>query len=67
MQLKTQLEAILEKAASKKEYKSEFEEFKAYQLEPNSEVDFSDEFINGLSDEDKNLLTSLKRIDKYSL
>ncbi|ARV16329.1 bifunctional aspartate kinase/homoserine dehydrogenase I [Polaribacter sp. SA4-12] len=39
-----ELEAILEKAASKKEYKSEFEKFKEYQLEPNNSVDFSKEF-----------------------
>ncbi|WP_282073550.1 bifunctional aspartate kinase/homoserine dehydrogenase I [Polaribacter atrinae] len=38
------LEAILELAASKKEYKSNFEEFKEYQLAPNSAVDFSEEF-----------------------
>ncbi|MDN3621126.1 bifunctional aspartate kinase/homoserine dehydrogenase I [Polaribacter undariae] len=39
-----ELEAILDKAASKKEYKTKFEKFKAYQLEPNSSVDFSYEF-----------------------
>ncbi|AUC22103.1 bifunctional aspartate kinase/homoserine dehydrogenase I [Polaribacter sejongensis] len=39
-----ELEAILDKAASKKEYKTKFEKFKAYQLEPNSSVDFSQEF-----------------------
>ncbi|MCL7764853.1 bifunctional aspartate kinase/homoserine dehydrogenase I [Polaribacter sp. Z014] len=39
-----ELEAILEKAASKKEYKTKFEKFKTYQLEPNNSVDFSDEF-----------------------
>ncbi|QVY65034.1 bifunctional aspartate kinase/homoserine dehydrogenase I [Polaribacter sp. Q13] len=39
-----ELEAILDKAASKKEYKTKFEKFKAYQLEPNSSVDFLDEF-----------------------
>ncbi|WP_218599732.1 bifunctional aspartate kinase/homoserine dehydrogenase I [Polaribacter sp. NJDZ03] len=39
-----ELEAILEKAASKKEYKTKFEKFKTYQSEPNSTVDFSEEF-----------------------
>jgi len=39
-----ELEAILEKAASKKEYKSAFEAFKEYQLAPNNSVDFSKEF-----------------------
>ena len=39
-----ELETILEKAASKKEYKSEFEAFKEYQLAPNRSVDFSKEF-----------------------
>ena len=38
------LEAILEKAASKKEYKTKFKKFKEYQLEPNSAVNFSEEF-----------------------
>ena len=38
------LESILNKAASKKEYKNKFEEFKEYQLEPNRLVDFSKEF-----------------------
>ena len=38
------LEAILQKAAAKKEYKSKFEKFKEYQLEPNNSVDFSQEF-----------------------
>ena len=39
-----ELEAILEKAASKNEYKSAFETFKEYQLESNNSVDFSKEF-----------------------
>ncbi|MGJ8761722.1 MAG: bifunctional aspartate kinase/homoserine dehydrogenase I [Polaribacter sp.] len=39
-----ELEDILDKAASKKEYKTKFEKFKAYQSEPNSSVDFSQEF-----------------------
>jgi len=38
------LEAILNKASSKKEYKTKFEKFKKYQLEPNKEIDFSKEF-----------------------
>ena len=38
------LETILEKAAAKKEYKKAFEDFKEYQLIPNGEVDFSNEF-----------------------
>jgi homoserine O-acetyltransferase len=38
------LESILEKAAAKKEYKTKFEKFKEYQLEPNKTVDFSQEF-----------------------
>lgn len=38
------LEAILEKAAQKKAYKSTFEIFKKYQLAPNTTVDFSEEF-----------------------
>jgi bifunctional aspartokinase / homoserine dehydrogenase 1 len=38
------LEKILEKAAAKKEYLSDFEELKSYQLEPNKNVDFSAEF-----------------------
>ena len=39
-----ELESILNNAASKTTYKSKFEEFKEYQLEPNSNVDFSEEF-----------------------
>lgn len=39
-----ELEIILEKAASKKEYKSKFEAFKKYQQEPTNSVDFSEEF-----------------------
>ena len=39
-----ELEKILEKAAAKKEYLSDFEELKSYQLEPNKNVDFSAEF-----------------------
>ncbi|PQJ69411.1 bifunctional aspartate kinase/homoserine dehydrogenase I [Polaribacter butkevichii] len=39
-----ELEAILDKAASKKEYKTKFDKFKEYQLAPNSAVDFSEEF-----------------------
>lgn len=38
------LETILQKAAAKKEYKSKFEKFKEYQLEPNNLVDLSQEF-----------------------
>ena len=38
------LEAILKKAAAKKEYKTKFEKFKNYQQEPNKNVHFSDEF-----------------------
>lgn len=38
------LEVILEKAAAKKDYKTQFDNFKEYQLEPNNFVDFSDEF-----------------------
>jgi homoserine O-acetyltransferase len=38
------IEAILEKAAAKKEYKSRFKKFKEYQLQPNNLVDFSLEF-----------------------
>jgi homoserine O-acetyltransferase len=38
------LEAILETASAKKNYKIAFEIFKKYQLEPNSGVDFSEEF-----------------------
>ena len=38
------LESILQRAASKKEYKSKFEKFKEYQQEPNAEVDLSQEF-----------------------
>ncbi|WP_298878996.1 bifunctional aspartate kinase/homoserine dehydrogenase I [uncultured Polaribacter sp.] len=39
-----ELESILQNAAAKTAYKSKFEEFKEYQQEPNSEVDFSEEF-----------------------
>ncbi|MGJ8745407.1 bifunctional aspartate kinase/homoserine dehydrogenase I [Polaribacter sp.] len=39
-----ELESILQKAASKKEYKSKFEKFKEYQLVPNNLVDLSEEF-----------------------
>ena len=39
------LESILQKAASKTEYISKFEEFKKYQQIPNDEVDFSKEFL----------------------
>ncbi|WP_405611614.1 bifunctional aspartate kinase/homoserine dehydrogenase I [Polaribacter sp. Asnod1-A03] len=39
-----ELEAILQKASSKKEYKTKFDKFKEYQLAPNNTVDFSDEF-----------------------
>ena len=38
------LEAILDLAASKKEYKNAFTKFKEYQLLPNNSVDFSEEF-----------------------
>ena len=38
------LEVILEKAASKKDYKNKFQKFKDYQQEPNGKVDFSKEF-----------------------
>jgi homoserine O-acetyltransferase len=38
------LEAILEKSAGKKAYKSAFEEFKKYQLAPNKDSDFLEEF-----------------------
>ena len=38
------LEAILQNAAAKKEYKSKFLAFKEYQQEPNKAVDFSEEF-----------------------
>ncbi|MFT7442717.1 MAG: aspartokinase/homoserine dehydrogenase 1, partial [Maribacter sp.] len=38
------LESILQKSAAKKEYKTKFKKFKEYQLEPNSSVDFSQEF-----------------------
>ena len=38
------LEAILEKAAEKKEYKIAFEIFKKYQLAPNTAIDCSEEF-----------------------
>ncbi|MCG1037334.1 bifunctional aspartate kinase/homoserine dehydrogenase I [Polaribacter sargassicola] len=40
-----ELEAILQKAAAKKEYKKKFNQFKEYQLEPNKNVDFSNEFL----------------------
>jgi len=40
-----ELEAILQNAASKKEYKSDFEGFKNYQQLPNTKVDFSKEFL----------------------
>ena len=39
------LESILQRAASKKEYKSKFEKFKEYQQKPNPKVDFSIEFL----------------------
>ena len=39
-----ELESILQNAAAKTEYKSKFLAFKEYQQEPNSEVDFSEEF-----------------------
>jgi homoserine O-acetyltransferase len=39
------LETILKRAVLKKEYKAKFEKFKKYQQEPNSEVDFSEEFL----------------------
>ncbi len=39
------LEAILEKAKLKEEYKTAFDEFKKYQLEPNTSIDFSKEFL----------------------
>ena len=38
------LESLLKKSAAKKDYKSKFEKFKKYQLEPNNLVDFSEEF-----------------------
>ncbi|WP_397447606.1 bifunctional aspartate kinase/homoserine dehydrogenase I [Polaribacter sp. R77954] len=38
------LEVILQKAAAKKEYKTEFEKFKEYQQKPNDSVDLSKEF-----------------------
>jgi len=38
------LEAILEKAAAKKDYQSDFEKLQTYQSAPNSSVDFSSEF-----------------------
>ncbi|MFQ3181832.1 MAG: aspartokinase/homoserine dehydrogenase 1, partial [Polaribacter sp.] len=38
------LEVLLEKAANKKEYKTDFENLKKYQLEPNANVDLSQEF-----------------------
>ncbi|MEO9569847.1 MAG: bifunctional aspartate kinase/homoserine dehydrogenase I [Polaribacter sp.] len=40
-----ELESILQNAASKKEYKSDFESFKNYQQLPNTKVDFSKEFL----------------------
>ena len=39
-----ELEAILETAAAKKEYKATFEAFKEYQQTPNNSIDFSQEF-----------------------
>ncbi|WP_299058493.1 bifunctional aspartate kinase/homoserine dehydrogenase I [uncultured Polaribacter sp.] len=39
------LESILEKAKSKKDYKTKFEKFKEYQQEPNVGIDFSEEFL----------------------
>ena len=39
------LEEILEKAANKEAYKEQFEALKAYQLEPNNQVDLSKEFL----------------------
>ncbi|WP_445752814.1 bifunctional aspartate kinase/homoserine dehydrogenase I [Polaribacter sp.] len=39
-----ELEAILEKAAAKKDYQSDFEKLQTYQSAPNSSVDFSSEF-----------------------
>ncbi len=39
------LEAILELAVKKKPYKEQLETVKNYQLEPNNEVDFSEEFL----------------------
>jgi hypothetical protein len=38
------LEVILKKAVAKKDYKTQFENFKEYQQKPNAKVDFSDEF-----------------------
>ena len=40
-----QLESILAKAATKKEYKTKFNKFKKYQQEPNENLDFSQEFL----------------------
>ncbi len=39
-----ELETILKKAAKKKSYKKELNAFKEYQLAPNNEIDFSEEF-----------------------
>ncbi|WP_299670315.1 bifunctional aspartate kinase/homoserine dehydrogenase I [uncultured Polaribacter sp.] len=39
------LEAILQKAAQKKEYQTKFKKFKEYQLAPNQTVDLSEEFL----------------------
>ncbi|PCH73170.1 MAG: bifunctional aspartate kinase/homoserine dehydrogenase I [Flavobacteriaceae bacterium] len=39
------LESILEKAKNNIPFKNEFEEFKAYQNEPDTSIDFSSEFI----------------------
>ena len=38
------LEEILEKAVKKEPYTNQFEDLKKYQLEPNNQVDFSEEF-----------------------
>ncbi len=40
-----QLESILAKAATKKEYKTKFNKFKKYQQEANENLDFSQEFL----------------------
>lgn len=39
-----QLEAILEKAATNQDYKSDWEAFKTYQTQPLSKIDFNEEF-----------------------
>ena len=39
------LESILQKAATNKAYKTQFEKFKEYQQKPNSKVDLSQEFL----------------------